>query len=164
MGLPQTNPLLWIIGGIIFLLIGALLIYSLSILVTGLEENLAKATRLADELEKTNEALRISEARYRTLFDTSPGLVALLDLHGNVLMANQLGLTLFGYDHPEEEVGKNLLEFVPPDGWLRSVEVFQKTIEAGGFKDFNFPVVRKDGSTFLGEFSSALVVDETGHL
>jgi len=95
MGLPQTNPLLWIIGGIIFLLMGALLIYSLSIVVTGLEENLAKATRLADELEKTNEALRISEARYRTLADTSPGLVALLDLHGNVLMANQSGLALF---------------------------------------------------------------------
>jgi hypothetical protein len=40
MGLPQSNPLLWIIGGIIFLLMGILLIYSLTIVVHGLENNL----------------------------------------------------------------------------------------------------------------------------
>ncbi len=161
-GLPQSDPLLWIIGGIIFLLMGVLLIYSLTIVVTGLEENLAKTTLLANELKKTNEALRISEARYRTLVNTSPGLVTLLDLNGNVLMANQSGLALFGYEHSEEVVGKNLISFISPDEQLHAAEVFQKNIGAG-FKDITFPVRRKDGGSFLGEFSSALVVDETGN-
>ena len=105
-GLPQSNPLLWIIGGIIFLLLGIILIYSLAIVVSGLEDNLAKTTRLAEELEKTNQSLRFSEERYRTLMETSPGLVALLDLDGNILMANKVGLTLFGYENLEEVVGK----------------------------------------------------------
>jgi PAS domain-containing protein len=72
LGLPQSEPLLWIIGGIIFMMMGVLLMYSLTIVVNGLEENLAKATRLADELEQTNATLRMSEARYRTLVETSP--------------------------------------------------------------------------------------------
>ena len=90
LGLPQTNPLLWIIGGIIFLMMGILLMYSLTIVVHWLDDNLAKATRLADELEQTNETLRMSEARYRTLVETSPDLVLMLDLHGNLVMSNQV--------------------------------------------------------------------------
>ena len=49
-GLPQSDPLLWIIGGTIFFLMGILLIYALTIVVNGLEVNLAKVTSLAVEL------------------------------------------------------------------------------------------------------------------
>ena len=77
-GLPQSDPLLWIIGGIIFVVMGVLLIYSLTVVVHGLEENLSKANLLADELKKTNETLRMSETRYRTLVETSPDLVSTL--------------------------------------------------------------------------------------
>lgn len=161
-GLPQSDPLLWIIGGIIFLLMGILLIYSLAIVVTGLEENLAKATSLADQLEQTNKSLRISETRYRTLVETSPDLVILLDLNGNILMSNQVGLTFFGYEHLEEVVGKHISVFAAPDDRPRVVEAFQKALETGGLKDFDCLVLKKDGTSFFAEYSASVITDETG--
>jgi PAS domain S-box-containing protein len=162
MGLPQSNPLLWIIGGTIFFLMGTLLIYSLSTVVTGLEENLEKTTLLAGELEKTNQSLRMSEARYRALVDTSPNLVVLLDFNATILMVNQFGLALWGYEHLEEVVGKNLLILIAPEDRSRVAEAFKKCLENGGTKDFEFLAIRKDGGTFYGEISSALVADDSG--
>ncbi len=162
MGLPQSNPLLWIIGGIIFLLMGILLMYSLTIVVHGLENNLAKATLLADELERTNKSLRMSEARYRTLVETSPDPVFLLDLKGNVLMSNQVGLALFGYQHLEEVAGKNMLDFITSDDRSRVAEAFQRTLESGGLKDFDCLALGNGGNTFFAEISAAVLTDEAG--
>ena len=163
-GLSQSNPLLWIIGGIIFVLVGVLLIYSLTIVVHGLEENLAKANLLADELEQTNETLRMSETRYRTLVETSPDLVLMLDLLGNIITSNQGGLALFGYEHLEEVAGKNMLSFISPDDRPRVAESFQRTLATGGLKNFECLAVRKDGSTFFAEFNAKAIKDVTGRL
>ena len=161
-GLPQSDPLLWIIGGIIFLIMGVLLMYSLTIVVHGLEDNLAKATLLSDELEHTNETLRMSEERYRTLVETSPDIVLLFDLQGNVVMSNQVGLTLFGYESMDEVAGKNIVDFVMPDDQPRAVEAFQSILTTGGLKDFDCLAIKKDGSTFYAEYSGALLTDEAG--
>ena len=162
MGLPQSDPLLWIIGGIIFLLIGMLLIYSLTIVVHGLENNLTKTTMLAGELELTNQSLRMSEARYRTLMETSPGLVTLCDLEGNILMANQVGLELFGYKQLEEVIGKNMRVFIAPEDQEIVTEAFRRTLEFGEQKDIEFQAIKINGYNFFAEFSSKVVVDEAG--
>jgi PAS domain S-box-containing protein len=91
---------------------------------------------LADELEQTNSRLRLSEARYRTLVETSPGLVVLLDLNGNIVMVNQFGLELFGYESLEEVIGKNLNTFIAPGDQLRVAGLFQKTLEVGAPEEF----------------------------
>ena len=50
--LPQENPLLWVIGGTILLLMGTLLTISLTALLRGLETSLTKAAALTTELEE----------------------------------------------------------------------------------------------------------------
>ncbi|HEX2768638.1 MAG TPA: PAS domain S-box protein, partial [Geobacteraceae bacterium] len=162
MGLSQSNPLLWIIGGIIFLLMGMLLISSLTIVVHGLANNLTKSNLLAEELEQTNQSLRMSEAHYRTLVETSPGLVAVLDVDGNIMMANQVGLELFGYEHLEEVAGKNMMVFIAPDDRLNAAEAFQNTLKMGEQKDIEFLAIKKDGNSFIAEFSTKVVMDEAG--
>ena len=161
-GLPQSDPLLWIIGGTIFFLVGILLIYSLTIVVTGLEDNLAKATSLADELEQMNQSLRLSEARYRTLVETSPGLEALLDLNGNIDMINQGGLALFGYEDKRDVIGKNMLVFIAQEDQLLVAEAFQKILQEGAPGELECHGIRKDGIVFFAEFHATLVKDEAG--
>ena len=114
------------------------------------------------ELEQTNATLRMSEARYRTLVETSPDMVLLLDLQGNIIMSNQVGLTLFGYEHLDEVAGKNIVDFIAPDDRPRAAEAFQSILVTGGLKDFDILAIRKDGSTFFGEYSAALLMDEAG--
>jgi PAS domain S-box-containing protein len=162
MSLPQSDPLLWIIGGIIFLLMGILLIYSLTMAVRGLEVNLAKTTLQAEELEQINRSLRLSEARYRTLVETSPGLVVLLDLDGIILKVNQRGLELFGYESQEEVIGKNISIFILPDDQQRVIETVEKALQEDTPEDFECRGRKKNNETFFVEFNAALVRDETG--
>jgi PAS domain S-box-containing protein len=161
-GLPQSDPLLWIIGGIIFLLMGVLLIYSLSIVVHGLEEALVKATQLTQELEQANATLRMSEAHYRTLVETSPDLVVLLDAQANILMMNQGGLAMLGYERQEEIVGKNFVEFIAPVERPGVTEAFQGMLSTGGLKNLDCLALRKDGSTFFTEINGTALMDEAG--
>jgi len=62
LGLPQSDPLLWVIGGMIFVVTGIFLIFSLTVLVRGLLANLTKATTEAEKLEQANQALRARNA------------------------------------------------------------------------------------------------------
>ena len=106
--------------------------------------------------------MRVSEARYRTLVDTSPGMVFQLDLQGNIDLTNQYGLALFGFARLKEVVGKSFLTFVAPQDQERVALAFQNTLEEGRPGDFEFLAVRQDGSTFFGEFNAALVRDDAG--
>jgi PAS domain S-box-containing protein len=162
LGLPQVDPMLWIIGGTIFLLMGILLTVSLTVLLRGLEANLMKANKLAEELGRVNEALRDSEEHYRTLVEISPDLVALIGLDGNINFFNQAGLALFGYKAMEEVIGKNILAFIAPQDRPRMAEGFQRTLDTGRVKDVGCIVLKKDGTPCFTEFSSSLVVDTTG--
>jgi len=162
MSLSQSDLLLWVFGGMIFLLMGFLLIYSLTMVVRGLEENLAKTTLQAGQLEQSIRSLRMSEARYRTLVETSPGLVVLLDLNGNILMANQRGLELFGYERQEEMIGKNMEVFIFPEDRSRVVETVQRALQEDKPEDFECRGLKKNKETFHLEFNAALVREETG--
>jgi len=162
LGLPQANPMLWIIGGIIFLLMGLLLTVSLTAFLRGLEANLIKAKKLAEELGRANDALRDSEEHYRTLVEISPDLVALIGLDGNINYVNQVGLALFGYKAMEEVIGKNILAFIASQDQPRMAEGFQRTLDTGGVKDVGCIVLKKDGTPCFAEFSSSLIVDTNG--
>ena len=63
---------------------------------------------LSENLVHADDALRVSEAKYRSLFDLSPVAVYLLDGAGNFLSANAAGAQLLkilctgncGHQHP----------------------------------------------------------------
>jgi PAS domain S-box-containing protein len=104
----------------------------------------------------------MSEARYRTLVETSPGLVVLLDLNGNIVMVNQFGLEMFGYDSQEEVIDKNFTTFIAPGDRPRVAKLFQRTLEDGAPEEFESLALRKNQVPFFAEFNAALVVDEAG--
>ena len=159
---PQpADPLLWIIGGAVFLVTSMSLIIALTVLVRGLVVNLAKATTEAEKLEELNRTLRASEERYRSLVEISPDLIVLIGLDGNVILANSPGLALFGYDR-NDLLGNDFMEFILPEDRPLAAESLQQTLRAGTVKNIVLRALRKDSSVFFAEFSTSLIRDGMG--
>lgn len=69
----------------------------------------------------------------RTLVETSPDAVALIDLNTNILMINQQGMELAGYknNNAGDIIGKSILEFIAPKDRLQVAENVLKPVETG---------------------------------
>ena len=109
--LPQSDPLLWIIGGIIFFILGTLSYVSVSTIMVGLVKKINKVTILADNLTHAHDKISDSEIRYRSLIENSTDLVAILRADGEIGYTSPSVSRLLGY-YPEEIIGKNVLSFL----------------------------------------------------
>ncbi|TAK58279.1 MAG: PAS domain S-box protein, partial [Bacteroidetes bacterium] len=67
--------------------------------------------RSKERQQRTEEALRTSEKKFKELFDNAPIGYHELDVHGNIVNINQTELEMLGYTR-EETVGKPVWEFI----------------------------------------------------
>lgn len=115
------------------------------------------------ERKRTEEALRQSEERYRSLVETSPDAIILTDLGGHITFCNRGAVQLFGYDTRDDMMGKDLLSLFAPDDYQRTGSYEQHRAISTGFKDFTYTMTRKDGNHFAAEMSSSVLPDADGH-
>jgi HTH-type transcriptional regulator, bacterioopsin transcriptional activator and related proteins len=86
---------------------------SLSPFETGEGTLVSSAIRDITDRKRTEEALRVSEERYRELVEKGLGLMCTHDFDGNILSINAPAATLLGYK-PEELIGKKLADIIAP--------------------------------------------------
>jgi len=106
--------------------------------------------------------LRASEARYRTLVETSPNGITLADLEGKLLLCNQQAVRLHGFSSPEAMLGIDVFKLIAPPDRRQAALNTQKTINEGRVTNAEYTLLRRDGSTFPGEISTALVRNTSG--
>ena len=70
-----------------------------------------KSLREQKDRQKAEEALRISEERYKFLYDNNPAIYFTLDPSGEILAVNSFGGGFLGYN-AEEITGQNILNFL----------------------------------------------------
>jgi len=73
------------------------------------------AIRDITELKEAERALLESEMLLRTIIETEPECVKLVDRQGMVLRMNQAGLAMLEADAPEQVFGRCIYEFVDPE-------------------------------------------------
>src|SRR3990170_5094510 len=76
------------------------------------------------ERRKLEQELKESEAKYRDLFENAQDAMYVIDIKGNFLKMNQIGLQTLGYTS-EEVIGSNISKFVTPES-LKIVKERQK--------------------------------------
>jgi PAS domain S-box-containing protein len=112
-------------------------------------------TQDISERKRTEEALRVSEAKFNSLFRLSPVAIDLVDTRERVCLdCNQAFVDLFGYPR-EAWVGHPLL---PPgqDPWVNLEDrdrLMAGLREHGTVLGFETPHRRRDGSLFMAELS-----------
>ncbi len=101
-----------------------------------------------------------SERKYRTLIETSPDAIVMSDLKGEIIMANQKALDLWGGSSPEELRGVNVMELISPEDLDKVSEQMGRAIQGELVKNQELRVLRKDGSSYIAEASGNLLMDE----
>ena len=114
------------------------------------------------ERRKTEEALRESEERYRSLVEASPDAVLLTDLEGRIMLSNRRAAALHGYESGDELFGKNSFDLIAPEDRERAMANAIRTVRSGGVRDVQYRTIGRDGSSFLAEHSASVIRDADG--
>ncbi len=118
--------------------------------------------KLADtlaQLETSEKSLRESEERYRMLVDNSMDAVLLTAPDGSILSANPTACRMFG--RTEEEICQGgragIVDVTDP----RLPVMLEERARTGKFKG-ELTLIRKDGTKFPGEITTAIFKDKDG--
>jgi len=135
--------------------------YELSIAARGHplapEGRLIVTARDVTERVKVGEALRLSEEKYRFLFEGSPTLNLIIGLDGNIIDSNINSLKEFGYTR-EEVRGSNALEFVALKDREFIAGLLVKSDRGEDIPEIDAGIIAKDGSVRTILFSRGNVV------
>jgi diguanylate cyclase (GGDEF)-like protein/PAS domain S-box-containing protein len=112
-------------------------------------------------LRETLKKNRITEDRYRSLFDRTNDAVFLIHLDLHYLEVNQKAADLLGYTI-DELIGKPLTEIIAPEEVPSMRANFERVMKEGMLPIFERTVVRKDGSRRVVEVNVAQVTDSNG--
>lgn len=110
-----------------------------------------------------DQILRESEARYRTLVETSPDGILLTNIDGEIILANKRAFDMMGYKTENELLGKSVYDLFYPEERSDAVEKFDSALIKGGFDFQEFLILQKDGTTFPAEIAVSILNDAEGN-
>jgi PAS domain S-box-containing protein len=116
------------------------------------------------ERKKMEQSLIESEQTLRHMFEAVPEGIVFTDVQGIILETNQTVVDMHGYQDKNEILGKNINEFMADQSDEESKISNQRLIETGVDRKSKHTFIRKDGSTFPAEMSTAVVKDNSGKL
>ncbi len=95
---------------------------------------------------RSENMLRLLEAKYRTLVETVPGIISNISTDGKILFINDFSTETLGY-RPSELEGQNWWETFYPDTLNEQVPAFLSALnEHGELRDFRMTLVNKHGA------------------
>ena len=118
--------------------------------------------QLRDEKAQAEAILRDSEARYRTLVETSPDAILLMDLGGLIFVGNHQAAALYGFESVGEMLGQDSFNFIAPEDRPRAREETQQALQTLGVKNLEYTLLRKDGACFPAELNASVIIGNEG--
>jgi len=116
---------------------------------------LARAMRYAIERKRVEEALRESQSRYRTLFDSASDMILISDLTGQLLEVNQVACEHLGYTH-KELLHMNMTGLATPEH-AALMPTHLNQIQQQGHSFFETIQVHQDGTSIPIEMNARLI-------
>ena len=112
--------------------------------------------------KQAEAARREAEDLYRTLVNTSPDGICVLDTEGRVVFASPKDVELFGLPNAAAKLGRHGLEFIAENDRSRGAQVLQDA-QGGKFSpDQRLLMLRADGTQFVAELNGTALRDALG--
>ena len=114
------------------------------------------------ERKKTEEAVKASETKYRSLVETSQDMIWSVDALGRYTFVNPAVKYIYGYE-PEEMIGRPFSDFTTPEQSQKDLAVFARLFAGESVFQYETTQIAKDGSMKHLMFNAIALYDETGN-
>lgn len=112
------------------------------------------------EIKKAEEVMRMSEKKYRTLFEKSKDAIFIWDNKRRIIDVNHACIEIFGYT--KEEILADL-ERLDNHQEMRK-HFWQRLLKYGFISDYEVGMVKKDGERIIVHLSMSAIKDDTGQI
>jgi len=109
------------------------------------------------------EALRVSEKKYRDLYNNAPDMYHTLNKDKIIIDCNETEAKMLGYKK-EEIIGRPLSDFFTEESKALLEQDYPRLIEKKSLKNLERTFIRKDGSTFQTILNVFATIDEYGQV
>ncbi len=113
------------------------------------------------QLQQAYEALRLSEARYRSIFETAACLITSVDEQGVLVDCNERIEQVLGYQR-HEVLGQSMGKLIHPDCMEKARASLRTVIQAGYAYNQEYVMQRKDGALIDVCINSSALKDAQG--
>ena len=108
------------------------------------------------------DALRLSEEKYRGVAEACPDAIVMSDLSGRVLFASRQAWGLLGLADSDELVGRSVFDYVTENDRQRLAGNIARLVHEGVRRNTEYTSLRKNGTTIPVEASSVVIRDASG--
>jgi PAS domain S-box-containing protein len=115
-----------------------------------------------EERKNAEAALKASEAMLRTILDSSPDAISVIDRNANFIECNRAALQQFRFKSKQDMLGRNSVDLVAPKDQARAMRNIEETIRKGTMPNVEYKVLRRDGTEFDSETSASVIKDSKG--
>jgi PAS domain S-box-containing protein len=121
-----------------------------------------RVRRRTEELTRLNEALRISEAQFRHIYDNSPVMMHSINQEGVICNVNRRWLEEMGYGR-DEVLGRPAASFMTSESAERALPIIRQFWIDGSARDVSYQFVKRDGSLIDVLLDCDATVDPAGN-
>jgi len=111
--------------------------------------------------KRAEEALRASEEKFRSIFETAPNLITSINEEGIIVDCNRRVLEVLGCQK-EEVIGQSISKIIHPDCLEKAEKALQEILATGFSYNKEYKMVRKDGSMIDVSINSSELKDRNG--
>jgi len=111
--------------------------------------------------KKAEEALRASEEKFRSIFETAANLITSVNEEGIIVDCNRRILDMLGY-RKEEVIGQSMVTIIHPDCVANAENMLREVLTTGFSYNKEHKMVRKDGSLIDVSINSSVLRDQSG--
>lgn len=110
------------------------------------------------ERKLSEQLLRVSEERYRSMIELSPNAICLYNERGDIVFANDKAVNLFAAEHLPSLIGVNWLKLIHPGSRAESEERFKELL-SGEIAHLHYenPCFNLNGESFFAEVKATCV-------
>ena len=136
-------------------------IYSSKIVIGG-KDYLHSIIHDITERKQVEKALHESEKRFKLLYENAPLSYQSLDVNGRLIDVNSTWLSTLGYER-EDVIGHFFGDFMTPKSAALIKDRLANFLAIGEIHDYEFEMVKKDGTIIVVSYEGNIGYDELGH-